>query len=93
MLNDMKSIMKLLESRDIELNLNGMHELLIALRNILFDKLSHLKFTEDLNLEYENDTLYSRDEVKRVLQKEFSAVDILINAIEDHIDLYHDWED
>lgn len=57
MLNDIKGVMRLLESRDIELNLNGMHELLVALRNILFDKLSHLKFTEDLNLEYENDTL------------------------------------
>ena len=58
MLNDMKSVMKLLESRDIELELNGMHKLLVAFINILSDKLSHLKFTEDLNLEYENDTLY-----------------------------------
>lgn len=62
MLNDMKGVMRLLESRDIELELKGMHKLLVAFYNILDNQLSHLRFTEDLNLEY--DTLYSRDKVK-----------------------------
>ena len=93
MLNDMKGVMRLLESRDTELKLSGMHRLLVAFRNIISDKLSHLKFTEDLNLEYENDTLYNRDEVKGVLLKEVSAIDNLIIAIEEHIDLFHDLED
>lgn len=91
-LNDMKGVMNLLESRDIELELRGMHELLVAFRNILSGKLSHLKFTEDLNIEYENDTLYSRDKVKSVLLKELSTADSLINEIENHIDLFHDWD-
>lgn len=92
MLNYMKGVMRLLESRDIELELKGMHELVVAFRDIISDKLSHLKFTEDLNLEYENDTLYSRDKVKSVLLKEVSAADNLINEIENHIDLFHDWD-
>ena len=78
-----------MSSRDIELELKGVHELVVAFRNIISDKLSHLKFTEDLNLEYENDTLYSRDKVKSVLLKEVSAADNLINEIENHIDLFH----
>jgi hypothetical protein len=93
MLNDMKGVMRLLESHDTELELKGMHELLIAFRNILSDKLSHLKFTEDLNIEYENDTLYSRDKVKSVLLKEVSTANNLINEIENHINLFHDWDD
>lgn len=93
MLNNMKGVMRLLESRDIELELKGMHELLVAFYNILYNQLSHLKFTEDLNLEYENDTLYSRDKVKSVLLKELSAAGNLINEIENHINLFHDWDD
>lgn len=92
MLNDMKGVMRLLESHDIELELKGMHELVVAFRDILSDKLSHLKFTEDLNLQYENDTLYNRDKVKSVLLKEVSAADNLTNEIENHIDLFHDWD-
>ena len=92
-----KSKYDIINSSDFESNLNNMFDLLVYFRNIISTKESYLKTQKEFGNKYEDDELYvnseySIEKLQGIMQKEISATNELIRIIEDHINLFHDWD-
>ena len=87
----------IINSSDFESNLNNMFDLLVYFRNTISIKESYLKTQKEFGSKYEDDELYinsdySVEKLQSIMQKEISATNELIRIIEDHLNLFHDWD-
>ena len=87
----------IINSSDFESNLNNMFDLLVYFRNIISTKESYLKTQKEFGAKYEDEKLYissdySIEKLQNIMQKEISATNELLRIIEDHLDLFHDWD-
>ena len=87
----------IINSSDFESNLDNMFDLLVYFRNIISASESYLKTQKEFGNKYEDDELYvnpeySIEKLQSIMQKEISVTNELIRIIEDHLDLFHDWD-
>lgn len=87
----------IINSSDFESNLNNMFDLLVYFRNTINTKESYLKYQKEFGAKYEDEELYinsdySSEKLQSIMKKEISATNELIRVIEDHLDLFHDWD-
>lgn len=93
----MMSKYDIINSIDFESNLGNMFDLLVYFRNTISTKENYLKTQKEFGNKYEDDELYinpeySIEKLQCIMQKEISATNELIRIIEDHLDLFHDWD-
>ena len=74
-----------------------MFDLLVYFRNTINTKESYLKTQKEFGSKYEDDELYinsdySVEKLQSIMQKEISTTNELIRIIEDHLNLFHDWD-
>lgn len=87
----------IINSTDFESNLNNMFDLLVYFRNIISTRESYLKTQKEFGARYEDEELYinsdySAEKLQSIMQKEIVATNELIRVIEEHLDLFHDWD-
>lgn len=90
-------IYDVISKEDFELNLKNMFDLLVYFRGIIDSKKNYLECMKERGAKYEDDELYvspeySKEKLQSIMQKEICATNELIRIIEDHLDLFHDWD-
>lgn len=87
----------IINSNDFESNLNNMFDLLVYFRNIINVRENYLKTQKEFGNKYEDEELYisndySVEKLQNIMQKEISATNELLRVIEEHLNLFHDWD-
>ena len=90
-------IYDIISSGNFRRDLSNMFDLLSYFRKIISAKESHLKFVKDLGTKYDDEELYlsteySIENLQSIMQRELSAIDDLGRALDDHLDLFYDWD-
>lgn len=90
-------IYDIISSGDFEHDLGTMFDLLVYFREIISSKKNYLENMKDRGAKYEDDELYTSSEysiekLQSIMQKEIDATNELLRIIQDHRDLFHDWD-